>query len=303
MNFAILTHPDLPGVEVSFVKITSEIATEYLTHNTEGQRNLSPITVQKYVSDMLELAWPFTGAPILFDDKGQLIDGQHRLRAIEESDEPQVTLVIRGLDADTIAAIDNGRRRTFSDLLRMRDKAVEPITVAATITRVAHWRRGNYVRSVPRIPNAQWTNWYPTAAQLDAIKDEVEAELEITFQQAALEGKRIGRSRPGITASIYAMAWVLLSEVDKDLREQFFFEFTIEPKSPSATYPVNVLSNTLARRQQGRKAGEIGLTDVQQMHYLFTAFNAWVQGKDISILKTPAQIRWDTVAQPAKNKD
>lgn len=294
-----LTHDRLPGVKIFLMEVTPDIASEWLKLNTPGQRKISATAVGKYAVDMAGLEWYFTGDPVRISNKGLLIDGQHRLTAIIESDESQLLVVIFGVEHEAIQAIDSGNKRSYANVLQMQDPPVrESLTVAGLVSRVFHWWNGNYgVNGLGRTQNAPYTSVRPTIAQLEAIRHQVEAELGVTMEYAAILGKKCAKLKPGIAPSVYGLVWLVLSAIDKDLREGFFHELMVEPKSPSADYPINVLTNALYRRQK-RAVGENKLTDVQQIHYLFTTYNYWLDNKPLMTMRSPAPARWDTVAQP-----
>lgn len=55
--------------------------------------------------------------PIIFDSKGNLADGQHRLMAIAESNEAVPLLVLYGVRPESFAVLDTGKKRNASDVL------------------------------------------------------------------------------------------------------------------------------------------------------------------------------------------
>ena len=65
------------------------------------QRKHSPGTVSKYARDMKASKWEFNGAPIRYngEDQGhpELLDGQHRLRAVIEANMVMPFVVIMGI--------------------------------------------------------------------------------------------------------------------------------------------------------------------------------------------------------------
>jgi hypothetical protein len=54
---------------------------------------------------------------IALDKKGSVVDGQHRLHGIVESDTAVRMLVTRGLEDDAMQVIDRGRSRTLGDVV------------------------------------------------------------------------------------------------------------------------------------------------------------------------------------------
>jgi hypothetical protein len=80
-----LSDPRLPGVSVRFEEITPELATKYRALVPERQRALSEESSDQYSGDMAGLDWEFDGNTIVFNALGELVNGQHRMKAIEDS--------------------------------------------------------------------------------------------------------------------------------------------------------------------------------------------------------------------------
>jgi hypothetical protein len=80
-------------------------------------RALSPGTVSKYARDMKAGRWLQTGEPIIVGDSGQVLDGQHRLRAVVESGVTVSMLLVSGVGQEAIHSIDTGKPRSAADVL------------------------------------------------------------------------------------------------------------------------------------------------------------------------------------------
>lgn len=80
-------------------------------------RNIRQAVVETYARDMTEGRWNFTSDTIKFDEDGNLIDGQHRLRAIMLSGSTVRIAVAAGLDREVQLVIDGGSKRTAADAL------------------------------------------------------------------------------------------------------------------------------------------------------------------------------------------
>lgn len=80
---------------LSFMQVTPEIAKRWLTRNPRN-RVARPATVARYARDMAAGKWHLDGSPIRFDATGTLLDGQHRLAAIIESEATIITAVNQG---------------------------------------------------------------------------------------------------------------------------------------------------------------------------------------------------------------
>lgn len=98
--------------------INPEFAHKLLKYNPKN-RLLNHSHVRGLASQMEQgLFIPELGF-ISFDKKGQMIDGQHRLNAIIESQTSFKMKIITGLNPDVRNIIDTGLKRSLADILRM----------------------------------------------------------------------------------------------------------------------------------------------------------------------------------------
>lgn len=94
--------------------ITPKLATDYLNLNLDRDltnRGVRQSCVVKYASEMEDDLWRTDVNPIMFDVKGRLIDGQHRLLAIQLVDKPVDILVKRNVSEDSFKVLDGGLAR------------------------------------------------------------------------------------------------------------------------------------------------------------------------------------------------
>ena len=98
--------------------ITPDLAKEYLKSNIENNRRINRNRVLVYAKDMASGAWQLNGEGIRFNENGELIDGQHRLRAIIMANRPVDILVTRDISND-ITVFDRGYTRATYSSLRM----------------------------------------------------------------------------------------------------------------------------------------------------------------------------------------
>lgn len=96
--------------------ITPDMAMDFLRHN-ERNRKLSPTHIGSMVMDMQNGTWDRSPSGIAFDENGDLVDGQHRLKSIVQSGIGHWMLVIR--NAPRGSHLDTGRHRTSYDNIRM----------------------------------------------------------------------------------------------------------------------------------------------------------------------------------------
>ena len=103
--------------------LTKEIQPRDAQKLLDGRANNRPLSqaqVDRLARDMRVGAWRLTGVPIILNDKGQLIDGQHRLAAVVAADVPVTMTICYGVtDPDAPKSIDTGRIRTNVHVLTM----------------------------------------------------------------------------------------------------------------------------------------------------------------------------------------
>lgn len=101
-----------PTLEV--VLITPPIAEGYLGR-VNIQRKLKQHVVNRYAKDMAEGRWSECETAICFNQAGELVNGQHRLRAVIRSGVSIKFTVMRNMSEDAILRMDSGTPRTAGD--------------------------------------------------------------------------------------------------------------------------------------------------------------------------------------------
>lgn len=111
---------DKTGITTRITKITPEIAAAWLEKNTINR------PLRRTVVDSLRQAYErgehrLTHQGIAFANTGELLDGQHRLTAISQMPKNFAIelMVTAGLPAIAFEAIDQGLKRSHSDVLRI----------------------------------------------------------------------------------------------------------------------------------------------------------------------------------------
>lgn len=89
------------GLEVSVEVINPSEAAAYLQNNAM-HRKIKQKKVDAYVGEMRDGKWQLNGKALIFDSNGRLLNGQHRLSAVVQSDVPLTTVVIRGVDPSVL---------------------------------------------------------------------------------------------------------------------------------------------------------------------------------------------------------
>lgn len=110
--------------------ITPAKAVEYLGTSL-GNRNIRNWVVGDYANCFKNGKWLLNGETIKFDTGGHLIDGHHRLLAIEQAGIPVQMAVCRGVQPEAFVTIDQGRSKNLGQLLAM--KKVENYNIVASV--------------------------------------------------------------------------------------------------------------------------------------------------------------------------
>jgi len=116
----------LGKVRSQWLEITPAIAKRWLENNFRN-RSIDDDVVNAYARDMTNGVWVATHQGVAFNDRDELIDGQHRLHAVIRSAQTirmMVTFglpsVIEGKEMTTMDAVDRGRTRSVADQLRIQ---------------------------------------------------------------------------------------------------------------------------------------------------------------------------------------
>jgi hypothetical protein len=114
------------GLNSQWMDVTPELALRWLANNVRN-RTLSDDVVLAYARDMKNGEWQPTHQGLAFNDRDELIDGQHRLHAIARSGctiRMMVTFglpsVVAGKELTTMDCVDRGRTRSVSDQLKIQ---------------------------------------------------------------------------------------------------------------------------------------------------------------------------------------
>jgi hypothetical protein len=107
---------------VGVYEITPEFARSVLSnasHANRANRRLYTSSSDAYAKDISCGEWGVTGDTIKFSYDFRLLDGQHRLNAVDKAGVGIVTAVAFGVDEALFTDIDGGKPRSGSDLLKI----------------------------------------------------------------------------------------------------------------------------------------------------------------------------------------
>lgn len=143
----------------ALIEVTPDVAKKWLEYNT-ANRCITKDTLNRYTDDMKAGRWADNGESIKFS-KGKLLDGQHRLLAIIQSDKTLVLSVEFGLVPESQDFMDIGRHRTPRDVLSIEGLgAWESRTLGSAIHTMIEVDRGGMIYGATKHSNADARAYY-----------------------------------------------------------------------------------------------------------------------------------------------
>lgn len=219
------------GMRAGVVSIAPPLATQILAHCNKRNRNLKTNNVVRLSRDIAEGNWKVNGEPIIFDDRGMLLNGQHRLSAVIASELSIDTVVIFGVPSDTLESIDQGCVRTTGDVLSIDGESKTAI-LAAAASWMWRWENKKMGDSGSQRPTR--------AEAIDTLARHPQLRSSVAFIDSVLRGV----SGKG---SIHGFLHCLFSEIDAAAAQQFY-ELLASGAGLSATSPILALRNRLSDR-------------------------------------------------------
>lgn len=235
------------------------------TNRKHGMR-----TVAEYAAAMLRGEWELTHQGIAFNEKDELVDGGHRLRAVilASQTKPDIAIqfmVTTGLTDRAMATMDIGRRRVPADFLRMLGKS-NTSSLGGVIRLVFCYD------NVPWVHTETWGRYRITPrVQEDFLNDNprLEEAIEHTFPL-----KRLFKS------SAIGAFWFLATRERPDVDVHGFLEQLrtgelLEKGDPALTLR-ELMLNTRAALRRFEASQELAL--------LIKAFNKYINGEQSRML-------------------
>lgn len=134
---------ELAGVKTRWMDVTPAMAELWLLNNF-GNRKVSEDTVRTYAREMRNGKWLPTHQGIAFNDRDELIDGQHRLKAVALSECTVRMMVTFGMPSKVkgsrmtgMDTVDRGKPRSVADQLKIQHGMKDGTLITSICTRIA----------------------------------------------------------------------------------------------------------------------------------------------------------------------
>lgn len=253
--------------EIVRVQITPTMATKWLERIPSFQRKIDDKQVKKLVLAIQKERWRENGATIVFNDKDELIDGQHRLMAISQAGKAVGPLVVKGVsnDESIFRTIGDEKPRKLADFVR-----VHHVNVVAAVMRM-HW-----LLTVGIWPVSHGGPVAPIA-EVMKLADKWAQTISEIVPGVMPAGKFLGQMS---LCTFLVFYLTKLRPVDNPERVAEFFARVGDGVNLSATDPVYKLRQRFLKVSG---ADEINRTVAQAI--IIKALNLYLDGKPCSVLK------------------
>jgi hypothetical protein len=249
------------------IYLTPELAKKWLGQNTRNRR-IRRSKVDLYARDMANGRWQFNGDPFRFDERGVLLDGQHRCMAVVNSGATIKALVVHGLDTAAQDTMDIGSARLMADQLQLRGETQSAL-LGSVLRRVVLHKAG------VRVPGGGLGN--PTHAEL---ADFLSRNPGV---RRAVDVAGMGRNRVRATSTALGTAYFLCAELDRDQADHFYVEQLVENVGLRPSDPALILS-----RRLGDLAGDRRVAPTEDgLRFMLLAWNVYRSGRRITRLQAP----------------
>jgi hypothetical protein len=284
---------DRPTITPKIVTVTPELAEQLLGRNTHN-RNVNTRIVAKYARDMKNGEWEFNGEAIKIADDGTMLDGQHRVLAVIEADVAIDMLVIEGLKRQTQNTMDDGRKRSLADALRLKGEKDVNNLAAALRMLYSYERHG-----VPsQISSASAT----TRECIDVL------ERNPGLRESAdyTKNQRGKQSASKIIAASYVTSFHYIFNIAQSNEDATrFFDLLGSGDGLKAGDPIHTLRERMIDdKMKSGRAESLGTN--QKLAFIVRSFNGWMQGETLQKLQWraggahpdafPRVLGWKTIA-------
>jgi hypothetical protein len=256
---------DPAGMKVRIADVTPHLALKLLEKNTRN-RSVAYARVDQYANDMRRGDWQLNGEAIKIAADGQILDGQHRLMAVIEADRPVQMLLITGLEPETQETMDQGRSRSFGDVLKLRDEKSYS-TLAAAVRTVCLYERDGLPYLDAFKPSPSIHQLVRTLERNPEIRDSVAFALK--------------HKRPWVPVTAIAALHYLFSVASIEDADDFMLKLLLGENITAAS-PIYVLRERLIREHAETGARTINARI--QLAFLIRAWNAYRHGEVIQRL-------------------
>lgn len=243
--------------------VTPALAEQWLMHNPSN-RSISASKVEKYAAAIKRGEWRLNGEPLIFDVIGNLMDGQHRLKAVVTSGMAVRMLVVKGVNPDARWTLDTGKARLAADVLTMHGEH-NSASLAGGLRLLLRYKTDKFQSpGKDGLSNLQLVEFLQSHPRM---------------RQAAAAAVGAGKTTINVFLSKSERTFLqyIFSEVDSADTMRFFDLFT-SGENLNRTHPILLLRNRLLAE---KSTGTYRLEQTVRLALIIKAWNAWRTGRSL----------------------
>ena len=254
-------------MKIEIKTITPDLAKQLLANNFQN-RKLNQYHLNTLISAMKAGNWKENGEAIKFSNTGKLLDGQHRLTAIAESNTAQELVIISELEDSVFDTIDTGKPRTNTDFLY-----IEQIPNAAVMSSIL-----------------SYINVFEAGLDLTAGASKVVRTASLILERyksnpdyynsLASLAKRYYKVCSFLTPAEYGLIYHVLAKKSSQCAEEFLDKLSTGTNL-NADDPIYVLRQRLFQYKTGKLNPSIKL----KLGLVFVAWNFYRKGTNVQRLR------------------
>jgi len=230
------------------------------------QRKEKSRNIRNLVSSIIRNRLFYPGPVLMFDKKGQLINGMHTCRSVVAAGTPIVCIFIEGCDKDAMIGQDQQARRTFKDVLDMRHKKNTALAAAITMN-LLRYQNGQSCLAGTYFNNEELEELYIT------FEDDIDDAAHFVCGHTALKN---------IVTTSYAGLVRLITRRINEEKSTYFFDRLADGSNLKNGDAIKTLRDKLIKgRMETNRRMRAGL----EFLYVTKAWNAYYHGKQIKCLK------------------
>jgi hypothetical protein len=245
------------GVE----KISPQLADAILSASKDHvkNRNVKDHHVEWLAGQMKAGKWMTNGEPIILDDEGLLLDGQHRLWAVVMADVTIETVVTRGVDRATFPTIDTGAVRNAADVIGMAGE-VNGVVLASVLGWMHRYESGKMLWAVKG-------SGFTSAIGLQILKKHTGVREEVAWACSVRSNVILSK----IPKSPLAFLKYVFTAY-KPNKASEFFDFLGDIRMDSMGTPTRVLRDWILKNERSRAPA----TTLELMAVMVKAWTAFL---------------------------
>lgn len=256
------------------ITMTPTMAKELLAANAVN-RPARAAKIAAYARDMKAGAWLLTGETIIIDDRGRLVNGQHRLLACIQANVTFPVNVAHGAHPSAQEVMDTGVKRTAGDALNLLGYSNAILLAAITRLALRYRITGGGAKRL--------TNLQPTTTEIVQY-----VEKHPRLCDAATVGARY-QTQIDAPASVVGLVWWLTAHVDQSGANEYL-DSLANFRTSGHNDPRGAVLKRLAAMSRERTRGRSVMDQSVYLAVLLRGWNAWRRGEHIANIPATIQI-------------